>query len=117
MCRRKFPLRWLRKCPSIDPCWCRIQLVTTEVVTEDRVVETTGEVPREEVSPRLQRQHLPVVLLPVEVQVAMEVREDMDREVTVKEVMDKEEMDKDMEVVVTEEEAKMVVMEVVTEVA
>uniref|UniRef100_A0A8D8IBK0 (northern house mosquito) hypothetical protein n=1 Tax=Culex pipiens TaxID=7175 RepID=A0A8D8IBK0_CULPI len=109
MCRRKFRLRSLRKCPSIDPCWCRIQLVTTEVVTEVRAVETTGEVPREEVSPRLQRQHLPVVLLPVEApeRVAMEVRVDMDREVTVKEVMDKA-----MEVVATEEEVKMVVMEV-----
>uniref|UniRef100_A0A8D8F7X0 (northern house mosquito) hypothetical protein n=1 Tax=Culex pipiens TaxID=7175 RepID=A0A8D8F7X0_CULPI len=109
MCRRKFPLRWLRKCPSIDPCWCRIRLVTMEVVTEVRAVETTEEVPREEVSPRLQRQHLPVVLLPVEApeRVAMEVRVDMDREVTVKEVMDKA-----MEVVATEEEVKMVVMEV-----
>ncbi|KAL1398233.1 hypothetical protein pipiens_009126 [Culex pipiens pipiens] len=116
--KRKCPLRWLRKCPSIDPCWCRIQLVTTEVVTEDRAVETTGEVPREEVSPRLQRQHLPVVLPLVEVRVAMEVRVDMDREVTDKEVTDKEvmdkvETDKDMEAVVTEEEVKVVGMEVV----
>lgn len=114
MCRRKFRLRWLRKCPSIGPCWCRTQLVTTEVVTEVRAVETTGEVPREEVSRQLQRQHLPVVLPPVEApeRVAMEVRVDMDREDTVKVAMDKEETGKDMEVVATEEEVKVVVMEV-----
>lgn len=69
------------------------------------------EVPRVEVLQRLQRQHLPVVLLPVEAPEPLD-RADMDRAVMDKEVA-MEEMDKDMEGVVTEEEVTVVVMEAV----
>lgn len=62
----------------IGPCWCRILLetlaedtevpveeTTEEVVMEHLAVETMEEVPREEVLPRLQHLHQPVVLLPL----------------------------------------------------
>lgn len=127
MCRKKFPLRLLRKSPLIGLCWFRIRLVTLvevteareeetteEVAMEDQVVETMEEVLREEALPLLQHQHLPVVLRPQEVLdlEMLEVKADLDREGTDKVVM--EEMDKAMEEeVAMEEEAKEVAMVVV----
>lgn len=89
------------------------------MATEARAVETTEEVPRAEVLHRLQRLHRPAVLRQVEAleQVALEVRVDMVREVMDKEDMGKEvateETVKDMEGVATEVEATVVAMEVV----
>lgn len=80
------------------------------MATEVRAVEIMEEVPREEVLQQLQRQHLPVVLLPVEAPAreALVDRADMDRKVTDKEAA-MGGMYKDME----EVEVTVVAMEVV----